>query len=479
MPHRTRPVTSLLLFTGLNVILVSTITPVYDFVCFLPYWERRDSKLDGTSDSSPYLLVGIFHLSVNLLDLGDTSGLLVKNRQVPPVPVDAFWRRAPYLGVKEDIISSGVEAFTFEGEVPKDPLFLCSEIGLEESTAVLPESILRLFSKEGTSLILSCNTRPPFAQRLIGKSEQMIFLQTCHSGVFWRGHRFLKVLNFCQLDCRRELGSLGTLVSRWSTTTHNFVTPWGEFNPTFEDVTVLFRLSLLGEGTSATLAIDEEEIEGHNFLVSCPTKCASSRCILPMPPEDGPNMTIFTFVVKLARGKIIELAPLFLRLLYHRLDIIHEASRRSVGRYDVASYAVTTFLQIFLFERFKDYAKPHVFPCTKVLDGKARTTKVVPNTISRASRWRGKGTHKTLAQLMDVEENFVFRPYVSPFQGEKDLLLYPRDITSISIHEDSVSELGCIWGAILTPFCLPVRDELLDCSVTYNPHWVACQFGFD
>ncbi|KAG5530327.1 hypothetical protein RHMOL_Rhmol04G0155300 [Rhododendron molle] len=41
MPHRTRPMTALLLFTGLNVVLVSTITPVYDFVCFLPYWERR------------------------------------------------------------------------------------------------------------------------------------------------------------------------------------------------------------------------------------------------------------------------------------------------------------------------------------------------------------------------------------------------------------------------------------------------------
>ncbi|MCD7454937.1 hypothetical protein HAX54_026533 [Datura stramonium] len=41
MPHRTRPMTALLLFTGLNVFLVSTITPVYDFVCFHPYWERR------------------------------------------------------------------------------------------------------------------------------------------------------------------------------------------------------------------------------------------------------------------------------------------------------------------------------------------------------------------------------------------------------------------------------------------------------
>ncbi|KAF9622029.1 hypothetical protein IFM89_029313 [Coptis chinensis] len=31
-------------FMGVNVVLVSTITPVYDFVCFLPYWERRQSQ---------------------------------------------------------------------------------------------------------------------------------------------------------------------------------------------------------------------------------------------------------------------------------------------------------------------------------------------------------------------------------------------------------------------------------------------------
>ena len=41
MPHRTRPLTGLLLFTGINAVLVQTITPVYDFVCFLPYWEKR------------------------------------------------------------------------------------------------------------------------------------------------------------------------------------------------------------------------------------------------------------------------------------------------------------------------------------------------------------------------------------------------------------------------------------------------------
>ncbi|XP_047333347.1 uncharacterized protein LOC124936864 [Impatiens glandulifera] len=44
MPHKERPMMALLLFTGLNVVLASTITPVYDFVCFLPYWERRRER---------------------------------------------------------------------------------------------------------------------------------------------------------------------------------------------------------------------------------------------------------------------------------------------------------------------------------------------------------------------------------------------------------------------------------------------------
>ncbi|WOL09363.1 hypothetical protein Cni_G18116 [Canna indica] len=44
MPNRTRPMTSLLVFAGLNLVLVNTLSPVYDFVCFLPYWERRRER---------------------------------------------------------------------------------------------------------------------------------------------------------------------------------------------------------------------------------------------------------------------------------------------------------------------------------------------------------------------------------------------------------------------------------------------------
>ncbi|KAI5663737.1 hypothetical protein M9H77_23060 [Catharanthus roseus] len=45
MPHHTRPMAALLIFTGLNAVLLSTITPVYDYVCFHPYWERRSGSV--------------------------------------------------------------------------------------------------------------------------------------------------------------------------------------------------------------------------------------------------------------------------------------------------------------------------------------------------------------------------------------------------------------------------------------------------
>jgi len=36
--------TGLLVFMGINLVLVNTISPVYDFVCFHPYWERRRER---------------------------------------------------------------------------------------------------------------------------------------------------------------------------------------------------------------------------------------------------------------------------------------------------------------------------------------------------------------------------------------------------------------------------------------------------
>lgn len=49
------------------------------------------------------------------------------------------------------------------------------------------------------------------------------------------------------------------LMSRWSTGTHTFVTAWGEFAPTLEDVALLTSLSMSGEAQVSNLDVSMGE----------------------------------------------------------------------------------------------------------------------------------------------------------------------------------------------------------------------------
>ncbi|KAA8538920.1 hypothetical protein F0562_025612 [Nyssa sinensis] len=131
------------------------------------------------------------------------------------------------------------------------------------------------------------------------------------------------------------------------------------------------------------------------------------------------------------------------------------------------------FPSTFLFERLTNYAKPHaILEFKSSLDQATRTVAQVPNDMSRALRWKGKGTSKSLAQFIDVEEAFIFRPYAYHLLGEVDLMLHPRDVTPIDMKEDDIPILACLWGAIYVLFCLPILNELGDMSMIYNPHRV-------
>lgn len=52
---------------------------------------------------------------------------------------------------------------------------------------------------------------------------------------------------------------LELLVSRWSVKTHMFVTSCREFTPTWEDVSVMFRLPLFADEGATGLILSEEE----------------------------------------------------------------------------------------------------------------------------------------------------------------------------------------------------------------------------
>lgn len=63
-----------------------------------------------------------------------------------------------------------------------------------------------------------------------------------------------KVLNLSKtLYINRSPTDLKFLISKWNVESHTFVTTWGEFCPTFEDVVVLTGLPLLGEAKAVVL----------------------------------------------------------------------------------------------------------------------------------------------------------------------------------------------------------------------------------
>jgi hypothetical protein len=62
--------TGLLVFMGVNLALFNTITPIYDFVCFLPYWERRvPDKAHPFSSFLTLLIAELSDLGFSLLIL--------------------------------------------------------------------------------------------------------------------------------------------------------------------------------------------------------------------------------------------------------------------------------------------------------------------------------------------------------------------------------------------------------------------------
>ncbi|KAG0571953.1 hypothetical protein KC19_VG055900 [Ceratodon purpureus] len=45
MPFTRRPLQTTITFVALNGVLCLSLGPVYDFVCDLPFWERRRERL--------------------------------------------------------------------------------------------------------------------------------------------------------------------------------------------------------------------------------------------------------------------------------------------------------------------------------------------------------------------------------------------------------------------------------------------------
>lgn len=158
-----------------------------------------------------------------------------------------------------------------------------------------------------------------------------------------------------------------------------------------------------------------------------------------------------------------------------------------MGRYTVVSYANSTFLQLFLWERFSNLApQPVQFESVTMRtfedeDGIVRTVPDKPARM-RAQRWSNlkqqKG--KDLMDYIDSEKHFCFRPYGSTPRGVVEAKLYaPLGGKTVEVSAKRVSAELVSWMTMVAPTLLPFITESKTGAVSYNPQRVMRQLGYD
>lgn len=158
-----------------------------------------------------------------------------------------------------------------------------------------------------------------------------------------------------------------------------------------------------------------------------------------------------------------------------------------MGRYTIVSYANTSFLQLFLWERFKYLGpKPAQFEAVNMVDVEDENgiVKSVPDkpVKMRAQRWSNMKQHKgkELVEGIDSEKQFTFRPYAFTPRGIAEPKLYATlgsDAVEISFGEVPMKFLT--WLAIISPTLLPFITESKTGTVSYNRQRVMRQLGYD
>lgn len=118
-------------------------------------------------------------------------------------------------------------------------------------------------------------------------------------------------------------------------------------------------------------------------------------------PVDFVNQRLFPLAVALSSGRRFPLAPIYLGNLYYRLDLIGESFTRSMGH---KCFVDIVFLQQFLCERFPNWAP---------LPLKTHSAVDEVSMPHRAWRWNKTSSAVPLADFIDREDAFVFRPYTT------------------------------------------------------------------
>ncbi|KAF7153003.1 hypothetical protein RHSIM_Rhsim01G0106400 [Rhododendron simsii] len=417
-----------------------------------------------------------------------------KDKPPPPLPGPEFWFRAPYLG-GGDKLWRLIEADAEIGRVVNEPLL---------GNYVVPPTAFATWADD-----------------ILGNADFVGLLQKANV------HR--AVVNSLRLVVLRERKWMDVVVSRWSADSHTLPVAWGETGPTLEDVGCLLRLPMLGkvDPSSGSLSPPQRDMvealrrsvcpeKGHNGVKNTFTEWArywykdlgASKAgegahivtdgpglkepahlaaflaywltwyIFPGPPKDGVDTTLFELAAILASGESVPLAPLFLGTLFKRLGMLQDATQRSCGRYDLPIYVATNFLHMFLFERFPKVApQPNDFGASNS-GGRGDPCR----NVCRSARWSGsgiQGVRGSIADVLDVEGEFVARPYVTTPKGVFPFNVYSEEDVVTFANKDDASTAELFRMSCMMRGELPYFVNGMYGSVMYDPMRVARQFGFD
>ncbi|KAF7130334.1 hypothetical protein RHSIM_Rhsim10G0117000 [Rhododendron simsii] len=452
-----------------------------------------------------------------------------KDKPPSPLPGPEFWFRAPYLD-GGDKLWHLIEANAAIGKVVDEPLLGYKEVSVEEGCFVSPKSILRFQVECGEfphyfsayrNYVVPPTAFATWADDILGNANFVELLRKANV------HR--AVVNSLRLVVLWEQKWMDVMVSQWSADSHTLPVAYGETGPTLEDVGCLLRLPMLGkvDPSSGSLSPPQRDMvdalrrfvrreKGHNGVKNTFTEWArywykdlgTSKAgegahvvtdgprlkepahlaaflaywltwyIFPGPPKDGVDTTLFELAAILASGESVPLAPLFLGTLFKRLGMIQDAARRSCGRYDLPIYVATNFLHMFLFERFPKVApKPNDFGASNS-GGRGEPCQ----NVCRSARWSGsgiRGVQGNIADVLDVEGEFVARPYVNIPKGVFPFNVYSEeDVVTFANKDDAstaeIFRMSCMMRGEL-PYFVNGRYG----SVMYDPMRVAHQFRFD
>ncbi|MED6128224.1 hypothetical protein PIB30_095539 [Stylosanthes scabra] len=205
-----------------------------------------------------------------------------------------------------------------------------------------------------------------------------------------------------------------------------------------------------------------------------------SKYVFLGPTDECMSQGVFLLACVIAKGKRVPLAPLYLGGLYARLDHFFEQLRIAHGRFPVLAYIDEIFLQLFLFEHFPRFSPSRKLP-TILPDKKASF---------RAWSWGSAYPSRCLEEVIDLEENFSFRPYTSSLHSDASDLhqFYSSDLEN-DRNEITTGKEGAYDFWLLCTFPTPLPGLIIMdrdypfgsmiCPITYRPDRVSRQLGWD